>query len=104
MQRGKRLAAAASATLFSLTLILQITELSSKLKDADQLLSRKEETLDSETRKLQLAQKRLDDIKAQQKEWKSKRDALKDAKKKFEKEENDASNRADDLKVARAWW
>jgi len=76
----------------------KVTELSSKLKDAEQLLSRKEETLDSETRRLQLAQKRLDDVKAQQKEWKAKRDALKDAKKKFEKEENDASNRADDLK------
>ncbi len=82
-----------------MTLRLQVTELSSKLKDADQLLSRKEETLDSETRRLQLAQKRLDDVKAQQKEWKAKRDALKDAKKKFEKEENTASNRADDLKV-----
>ena len=83
-----------------MTLRLQVTELSSKLKDADQLLSRKEEALDSETRRLQLAQKRLDDVKAQQKEWKAKRDALKDAKKKFEKEENDASNRADNLKVA----
>ncbi len=79
--------------------LFQVTELSSKLKDTDEVLARKQEMLDMETRRLQLAQKRLDDVKAQQKEMKRKRDALKDAKNKFEKQESDANNRADNLKV-----
>ena len=56
----------------------QVTALSSKLKDTDELLARKQEMLDMETRRLQLAQKRLDDVKAQQKAMKRKRDALKE--------------------------
>ncbi len=76
-----------------------MTQLSSKLKDTDEILARKEEMLDMETRRLKLAQKRLDDIKAQQKEMKRKRDSLKDAKNKFEKQESEATNRADNLKV-----
>ncbi len=78
---------------------MQVTELSSKLADADAMLSRKEETLDSETRKLQLAQKRLDDVKQQQKVLKRRRDMLTNAKQKFQKEESDAQDRARDLKV-----
>jgi hypothetical protein len=77
----------------------QVTELSSKLKDTDELLARKQEMLDMETRRLQLAQKRLDAVKTQQKALKRKRDSLKDAKSKFESQESDASNRASRLKV-----
>ena len=77
----------------------QVTELSSKLKDTDEVLARKQEMLDMETRRLQLAQKRLDAVKTQQKALKRKRDSLKDAKAKFEKQESDASNRAGSLKV-----
>jgi DNA repair ATPase RecN len=77
----------------------QVTQLSSKLKDADEILSRKEETLESETRRLQLAQKRLDHIKALQKTLKHRRDVLKDAKRKFETQQSNAQNKADSLKV-----
>ncbi len=63
------------------------------------MLARKQEMLDMETRRLQLAQKRLDAVKAQQKALKRKRDSLKDAKRKFEQQESDASNRAGSLKV-----
>lgn len=76
----------------------KVTELSSKLKDTDEVLARKQEMLDMETRRLQLAQKRLDAVKTQQKALKRKRDSLKDAKAKFEKQESDASNRAGSLK------
>jgi len=77
----------------------KVKQLSSKLKDADEILSRKEETLESETRRLQLAQKRLDHIKAVQKTLKHRRDVLKDAKRKFETQQSNAQNKADSLKV-----
>ncbi len=76
-----------------------MSQLSSKLKQADSLLARKDETLDSEKRRLQLAQRRLDNIKAQQEALKKRRDMLNSAKRSFQRQESDAAGRARDLKV-----